>query len=64
MHRRDNRRFERRVKHKGNVNDTRAVTFEAVSAVVLPELLFLAFVLALPKKRLLFDKQSAALDAR
>lgn len=38
--------------------------FEVVSAEELPELLFLAFVLSLPKKRLLFDKQCAALDAR
>lgn len=50
--------------HTSNVNYTDAVTFEVVSAVVLPQLLFLAFVLSLTKKRLLFDKQCAALDAR
>lgn len=63
-HGEDNTRFKRRKKHTGNVNYTDAVTFEVVSAVVLPKLLFLAFVLSLPKERLLFDKQRAALDAR
>lgn len=51
-------------KHGSSVNHINSVTFEVVSAVVLPQLLFLAFVLSLPKKRLLFDKQCAALDAR
>lgn len=37
---------------EGSVNYTDSVTFEVVSAVVLPQLLFLAFVLSLPKKKL------------